>query len=325
MSKVNVISGFLGAGKTTFIKELLQKVFNGQKVVLIENEFGEIGIDGSFLKEAGIQITEMNQGCICCSLVGDFSKALSKVIEEYNPDRILIEPSGVGKLSDVVKAIDGVSGVELENSITVVDAKKAKKYLKNFGEFFNNQVENADSIILSRTADIEEEKLHECLHIIRDLNDDASVITTPWDKLDKEVLLSALTQKHDHDILEDEHHHHHHEDGECDDPNCSCHHHDHEHHYHHADEVFATVGGETVHKFSKDELDSILSKLANTDELGTVLRSKGIVSLDDDTWVEFDLVPEETEIRSCKADYIGRIVVIGSQLKEEELKKLFYI
>lgn len=352
MSKVNVISGFLGAGKTTFIKVLIEKVFKGQKVVLIENEFGEIGIDGGFLKDAGIEITEMNSGCICCSLVGDFSKALEKVIKEYCPDRIIIEPSGVGKLSDVKKAVVSVQGVELEGGITVVDAKKAKKYLKNFGEFFNNQVEHADTVVLSRTADIDEDKLSETMHIIRDLNKEAAIITTPWDELGSAALLKALSDKHAAvDIVEEEHHHHdhehehehchhdhehehehHHHDHDHDHEHCSCchdhhdHEHEHEHHHdHHADEVFQNVAGETVHKFTIEELNSILKTLANEDSFGHVLRSKGIVSLDDNSWVEFDLVPEEYEIRPSEADFTGRLVVIGSELKESEIRELLYI
>lgn len=362
MSKVNVISGFLGAGKTTFIKELLEKVFKGQKVVLIENEFGEIGIDGSFLNEAGIEITEMNSGCICCSLVGDFSKALQKVSKEYNPDRIIIEPSGVGKLSDVKKAVESVPGIEYESGITVVDAKKAKKYLKNFGEFFNNQVEYADTVVLSRTGDIEEEKLHETLHIIRDLNNGAAIITTPWESLDSNALNKALNEKHInekiiHELEEECHHEHHHEHEDHEhhhehghDEHCCCHDHEHEHHHedhehhhehehehdehccchehehhHHADEVFNTIGGETVHKFGEDELNKLLEKFASSEEYGIILRSKGIISLEDGSWREFDLVPDEIEIRQCAPDYIGRIVVIGTELKEDEIKKAIFI
>ncbi|MBR6270693.1 MAG: GTP-binding protein [Lachnospiraceae bacterium] len=374
MSKVNIISGFLGAGKTTFIKELLEKVFKGQKIVLIENEFGEIGIDVSFLKEAGIEITEMNSGCICCSLVGDFAKALAQVSERFNPDRILIEPSGVGKLSDVEIAIKGVPGIKLESGITVVDAKKAKKYLRNFGEFFNNQVQFADTVVLSRTADIDEEKLHETLHIIRELNPSAPIITTPWENLTGETLLKALSEKnpsqelaaalleaeehhrehehhHHHHDVHDEHEHHHHEHDEDEhehehhhehdedehehDHQHYEHHHDHdehehhhEHHHHHdhdADEVFDTVGGETVHSYSEEELGNILKDLAGTEKYGFVVRSKGIVPMTDGTWREFDLVPEETEVRPCAPDYSGRIVVIGTNLKEHELREILKI
>ena len=392
MAKVNVISGFLGAGKTTFIKELLEKVFKGQKVVLIENEFGEIGIDGSFLKEAGIEITEMNSGCICCTLVGDFSEALLKVEQQFHPDRIIIEPSGVGKLSDVEKAVKDAPAdahIELESGITVVDAKKARKYLKNFGEFFNNQVSFADTVVLSRTADIDDDKLSDTLTIIRELNPNAVIITTPWDQLDGEVLTRALTEQrapydvlmelekygdddddececghhhhhdhdedehehhhhhdhdedehehhHHHDHDEDEHEHHHHHDHDEDehehhphhdhdeDEHEHHHHHDHDHHHHHADEVFTSFGAETARRYEKTELDEILYRLAHTEELGKVLRSKGIVAMADGSWREFDLVPEEIEIRKCQPDYIGKVVVIGTEVDEEEVRKAFRI
>ncbi len=367
MAKVNVISGFLGAGKTTFIKELLSKVFNGQKVVLIENEFGEIGIDGSFLKAAGIEITEMNSGCICCSLVGDFSKALSKVEQQFHPDRVIIEPSGVGKLSDVEKAVKEApldAKIEFESGITVVDAKKARKYLKNFGEFFNNQVSFADTVVLSRTADIDDDTLNDTLMIIRDLNPNAIIITTPWDELTGDVLSRALTEKrspyevlmelekynedddccchhhHDDDDDDDEchhEHHHHHDDDDNDDECHHEHHHHHDddddddechhehHHHHHADDVFTSIGSETARKYDKAVLEETLNKLANTNEFGVILRSKGIVALTDGTWAEFDLVPEEIEIRECKPDYTGRVVVIGTELKEDLIKKAFGI
>lgn len=353
MAQVNIISGFLGAGKTTFIKELLSKVFNGHKVVLIENEFGEIGIDGGFLKQAGVEITEMNSGCICCSLVGDFSEALLKVEEQFHPEYILIEPSGVGKLSDVAKAVldaPADAHIELAGGITIVDAKKAKKYLANFGEFFKNQVEYADTVVLSRTGDISEEALSECLEIIRTLNPGAAIITTPWNELSGEALISALNGKNSSDELIEKmleeakhhhHHHHHHHDGEeCDDPDCCCHHHhdededdddddeceEHEHHHHHdhdADEVFTSWGRETVHKYSYEALSELLDKLANTNEYGVILRSKGMVALDDGRWCEFDLVPAEKELRIANPDYTGKICVIGTELDEVKLAAAF--
>ncbi len=355
MTKVNIISGFLGAGKTTLIKELLSKVFVGEKVVLIENEFGEIGIDGGFLKEAGVAITEMNSGCICCTLVGDFSKALQEVLAQFHPDRIIIEPSGVGKLSDVAKAVREMKGkevVELERCITVVDAQKAKVYLKNFGEFFLNQVENADVLVLSRTDSIAEEKLQACVHLLREHNTHATLITTPWDQLDQKAFESAIfVQSNPENMISLEecvHHHHHHEDHdhEChhdhEHHDHECHHdhehhdhechHDHEHqdhvchhahHHHHADEIFSSWGKETIRQYDLDELKALLHKLAETQEFGQVLRAKGIVSLHDGSWVQFDLVPQEQEIRPCGADYIGRICVIGTHLDEEALKVAF--
>ena len=368
MTKVSIISGFLGAGKTTFIKQLLTKVFNGEKVVLIENEFGEIGIDGGFLKDAGIEITEMNSGCICCTLVGDFSEALKKVLEQFHPDRILIEPSGVGKLSDVAAAVEDVESDEplyLDRKITVVDAKKAKLYMKNFGEFFVNQVESADTIVLSRTDGMKEDKLEACVTLLREHNAKAPIITTPWDELEGGVIARAITQEedllkaavhehhhhhhdhddeeccchdhdhehehhHDHDHEEHEHHHHdhdheHHHHG---DDECCCHDHDHDHghhHHHHADEVFTSWGAETVHKYDRAELEQLLEKLANTQEYGAVLRAKGIVALTDQSWIEFDLVPEEIEIRPSSPDYTGRLCVIGTDIAEDALKKAFSI
>ena len=385
MSKVTIISGFLGAGKTTFIKKLLEQVYAGQKVVLIENEFGEIGIDGGFLKDAGIQITEMNSGCICCSLVGDFGKALIKVSKEYAPDRIIIEPSGVGKLSDVVAAVEKVkdeAGLELDCFLTVADATKAKMYMKNFGEFYNDQIEHASTIVLSRTQNMDAAKLEASVALIREKNADAAIITTPWDELNGEQILSALEKKslmdellkealehsaehhHDDDDDDDEHeHHHHHHDhdgGEC----CCGHHHDddddedehehhhhhdddddedehehhhhhedggecscgcghHHHHHHHADDVFTSWGKETPHVYTKEEIEDILVKLTEKSEFGIILRAKGMVSGADGKWIYFDAVPEEYEIRDGGADYTGRICVIGQNLNEEKLLKLF--
>mgnify|MGYP004606907053 CR=1 FL=1 len=395
MAKVTIISGFLGAGKTTFIKKLLEQVYAGQKVVLIENEFGEIGIDGGFLKDAGIQITEMNSGCICCSLVGDFGKALIKVSKEYAPDRIIIEPSGVGKLSDVVAAVEKVkdeAGLELDCFLTVADATKAKMYMKNFGEFYNDQIEHAGTIVLSRTQNMDAARLEASVALIRDKNADAAIITTPWDELNGEQILSALEKKslmdellkealehsaehhHDDDDDEDEHeHHHHHEDGEecgCghhhhddddedehehhhhhheDGEKCGCghhhhdddddedeheHHHHHEdgeecscgcghHHHHHADDIFTSWGKETPHVYTKEEIEDILVKLTEKSEFGIILRAKGMVSGADGKWIYFDAVPEEYEIRDGGADYTGRICVIGQNLNEEKLEKLF--
>ena len=378
MAKVTIISGFLGAGKTTFIKKLLEQVYAGQKVVLIENEFGEIGIDGGFLKDAGIQITEMNSGCICCSLVGDFGKALIKVSKEYAPDRIIIEPSGVGKLSDVVAAVEKVkdeAGLELDCFLTVADATKAKMYMKNFGEFYNDQIEHAGTIVLSRTQNMDAAKLEASVALIRDKNAEAAIITTPWDELNGEQIVSALEKKslmdellkealehsaehHHDDDDEDEdehehHHHHHHEDGE----ECCCgHHHDddddddddededehehhhhhhhedggecscgcgHHHHHHHADDVFTSWGRETPHVYTKEEIEDILVKLTEKSEFGIILRAKGMVSGADGRWIYFDAVPEEYEIRDGGADYTGRICVIGQNLNEEKLEKLF--
>ena len=374
MTKVDIISGFLGAGKTTLIKKLLLEALKGQQVVLIENEFGEIGVDGGFLKDAGIEIREMNSGCICCSLVGDFGTALKDVIDKYHPDRIIIEPSGVGKLSDVIKAVKDLhieNEIELNSASTVVDSLKAKVYMKNFGEFFNNQIEHAGTVILSRTQNQTEEKLDAVIKMMRELNPNAHIITTPWDDLDGAQILSAMENvtnlelellaehaeaehqahehehhhhedvgecccghhhdhdgdEHHHDHDEDEHeHHHHHEDGE----ECCCgHHHDHDehdhehHHHHHADEVFTSWGVETPNKFTRQQLDEILNKLANSEEFGQILRSKGMLSDKEGKWMYFDLVPEEYEIREGNPDYTGRICVIGAELKEDALKELF--
>ena len=365
MTKVDIISGFLGAGKTTFIKKLIEEVFPGEKLVLIENEFGEIGIDGGFLKDAGVEITEMNSGCICCTLVGDFSKALQKVLTEYQPDRVIIEPSGVGKLSDVVKAIEGVkeeADIEIDGRITVVDGKKAKIYMKNFGEFFENQVEHASTIVISRTQMMKDEKIEECVHILREKNPDAAIISTPWEELGKEAVQRALEhgaeiegilEEHHHheeeECCDHEHHHHHHEEEECCDhehhhhdhdegccdhdhhhdhgPDCTCGCHDHHDHHghHHADEVFTSWGKETAHKYTEDELDFILKALTETEAYGTILRAKGIIQMEDGSWKQFDMVPEEFEIRAGQADYTGRLCVIGTDLKEDELMKLFHI
>lgn len=365
MTKVDIISGFLGAGKTTFIKKLIEEVFPGEKLVLIENEFGEIGIDGGFLKDAGVEITEMNSGCICCTLVGDFSKALQKVLTEYQPDRVIIEPSGVGKLSDVVKAIEGVkeeADIEIDGRITVVDGKKAKIYMKNFGEFFENQVEHASTIVISRTQMMKDEKIEECVHILREKNPDAAIISTPWEEVGKEAVQRALEhgaeiegilEEHHHheeeECCDHEHHHHHHEEEECCDyehhhhhhdeeccdhdhhhdhgPDCTCGCHDHHDHHghHHADEVFTSWGKETAHKYTEDELDFILKALTETEAYGTILRAKGIIQMEDGSWKQFDMVPEEFEIRAGQADYTGRLCVIGTDLKEDELMKLFHI
>lgn len=334
MTKVDIISGFLGAGKTTFIKKLIDQVFTGEKLVLIENEFGEIGIDGGFLKDAGIEITEMNSGCICCTLVGDFSKALQKVLAEYQPDRVIIEPSGVGKLSDIVRAIEDVkkdAEIEIDGRITVVDGKKAKLYLKNFGEFFEDQVKHASTIVVSRTQMMTDEKVEECIHMLRDENADAAIISTPWEQLSKDAIWHALEhgaeieglleEEHDHHHDHEEcceHDHHHHDHEEC----CE---HDHHHHHHHADEVFTSWGKETAHKYTEEELDFLVKALSETDSYGTILRSKGIIPMTDGTWKQFDLVPEEYEVRDGQADYTGRVCVIGINLKEDELLKLFHI
>lgn len=357
MTRIDIISGFLGAGKTTLIKKLLGDALKGQQVVLIENEFGEIGIDGGFLKDAGIEIREMNSGCICCSLVGDFGKALKKVLETYAPDRILIEPSGVGKLSDVIKAVEKVDSRDLilNSFTTVVDAKKAKIYMKNFGEFFNNQVENANSIILSRTAGMDPAKLSAAIALLREKNPEATLITTPWEELDGKTILAAMEKRstleaalreleqeaetheehdhccHHHDHEEEEcsdpdcacHHHHDHEEEECDDPDCACHHH-HHHHGHDADEVFVSWGTETPRKFTEDELRHILAQL-ESGEYGTVLRSKGLVDAADGQWLYFDYVPGEPDIRRGAPGVTGRICVIGSQLKEDKLQALFNV
>lgn len=335
MTKVDIISGFLGAGKTTFIKLLIENIFAGEKLVLIENEFGEIGIDGGFLKDAGIEITEMNSGCICCTLVGDFSRALQKVIEEYHPDRVLIEPSGVGKLSDVARAVERVkkeAEIEIDGRITIVDGKKAKMYLENFGEFYRDQVAYADTIVMSRTQLMEAHKIEECVKVLREENKEAAIISTPWDKLSSEAIEHAFSSDsqlegifeeeecpvcgHHHHHEEECHHGHHHE-GEC--------HHGQHHEHHHADEVFTSWGQETAHKYTEEELDFLLKALSETEGYGTILRAKGIIEMENGTWKQFDLVPQEYEVRESTADYAGRLCVIGTDLNEEELMRLFHL
>lgn len=320
MAKIDIISGFLGAGKTTLIKKLIAEAFEGEKLVLIENEFGEIGIDGGFLKEAGIQITEMNSGCICCSLVGDFGEALKEVLTKYSPDRVIIEPSGVGKLSDVIKAVKNIGDeVQINSTATVVDASKCKMYMKNYGEFYNNQIEYAGTVILSRTQNVSADKLDACLKMIREKNEEASIITTPWDDIQGKNIVEAMEKVNslEKELLEEHEHHHH--DGEC-----GCGHH-HEHGHHHADEVFTSWGVETPNKYDKEELSEILRKLSETDDYGNILRAKGMLPCTDGKWMFFDLVPEEYEIREGKPDFTGRICVIGAELKEDALKQLFNV
>ena len=341
MVKIDIISGFLGAGKTTLIKKLLKDGFQGEQVVLIENEFGEIGIDGGFLKEAGIQIREMNSGCICCSLVGDFGTSLKEVVTKYNPDRILIEPSGVGKLSDVIKAVQGVQDevdIKLNSYTTVVDAKKCKMYMKNFGEFFDNQIQYAGAIIMSRTDIASEKKVQESLELLRSLNKDAAIITTPIENLDGKKLVEVMEHpvSLEQEMLEEEHEHHHHHDGEC---GCGHDHEEHEHHHHHdgecgcghdhehhhADEVFTSWGRETIKKYTREGLENILEALSESDKYGIILRAKGMLPAEDGTWIYFDMVPEETEIREGAPEYTGRLCVIGSKLDEHALEELFGI
>ena len=339
MTKIDIFSGFLGAGKTTLIKKLIREAFEGEKLVLIENEFGEIGIDGGFLKDSGINITEMNSGCICCSLVGDFGTALQEVLDRYHPDRIIIEPSGVGKLSDVIRAVAGIvednDGVVLNGYVTVADAVKCKMYMKNFGEFYNNQIENAKTIVLSRTGSISDEKLETALALIREKNDTASIITTPWEDISGKQILGAIEGDNSFlmDRMEEEvcpecgHHHHDHECGHDHHHSHECHH-DHEcsHHHHHADDVFTSLGMESAHKYSEDELTEILKTLSNEDNgMGNILRAKGIVPAVEGEWFHFDLVPGEYEIRRGGADYTGRLCVIGADLKEDQIRQLFRI
>ena len=325
MVKIDIISGFLGAGKTTLIKKLLQDAFKGQQVVLIENEFGEIGIDGGFLKDAGIEIKEMNSGCICCSLVGDFGTALKEVVEKYHPDRIVIEPSGVGKLSDVIHAVENLhleadGEVKLNSAVTVVDVLKCKMYLKNFGEFFKNQVEAAGTIILSRTdtKKATPEKIEAAIELIRELNPDATIITTPVEDLGGQKILDTIEgMKIDLSHVEEEHDH-------CCDHD---HHHDHdheEHEHHHADEVFTSWGKETVRKYSREEIEKILKTLSEEDSYGMILRAKGMLESEDGVWTYFDMVPEEVDIREGSAEYTGRICVIGSKLDEAKLEQLWF-
>ena len=403
-TKIDIISGFLGAGKTTLIKKLLKEAYADEQVVLIENEFGEIGIDGGFLKEAGIEIREMNSGCICCSLVGDFGTSLKEVVDKYHPDRILIEPSGVGKLSDVIKAVQGVQGdvdIVLNSYTTVVDAKKCKMYMRNFGEFFNNQVEYAGAIIMSRTDIIDEKKAQQAMELLRGINAKAAIITTPIEKLDGKKILEVMEKPvsleedlevmekpvsleeelmaeeevcpecghvhehgehhhhdhddecgcgHDHDEHEHEHehdeheHHHdhdeheHHHDDECGcghdhdehehhhhdhDHECGCGHDHHDHHHHHADEVFTSWGRETIKKYTREGLEKMLEALSASEDYGIILRAKGMLPAEDGTWIYFDMVPEETEIREGAPEYTGRLCVIGSKLKEDKLAELF--
>lgn len=327
MTKIDVYSGFLGAGKTTLIKKLIKEAYAGEKVVLIENEFGEIGVDGGFLKDSGVNITEMNSGCICCSLVGDFAKALKQVEEQYAPDRIIIEPSGVGKLSDVIRAVERAN---VENSVlnafcAVVDANKCKMYMKNFGEFFIDQVKNASCVVLSHTTGMSEEKLHACIEALKAVNPDANYVTAEWDKLDGKTILAAMEKKDSLDAElkklaeEYEHEHHHHDD----DDDCCCHDHEHEHHHHHhADEVFTSWGLETAHKFTGEELKNALQALQNEEKYGTVLRAKGIVD-GGEHWWHFDYVPGEPDVRTGAAGATGRLCVIGCKLNEDALKELF--
>lgn len=317
MSKIDIISGFLGAGKTTLIKKLIAEAYQNEKIVLIENEFGEIGIDGTFLKDSGVTINEMNSGCICCSLVGDFETSLKEVLDTYHPDRVIIEPSGVGKLSDVIKAVSTINSdeMELDNFINVVDAKKCRMYTKNFGEFYNNQVEHASLIVLSRSQDLTEFQLKECLDILKGLNDHSPIITTAWDKLNGLDIINAcevniqeeLLHEHDHECCGHDHHEHDHE--------CGC-----GHHHHHADEVFNSIGFDTVKKYNEVELSDILNKLCNDDN---VLRAKGFVDSGNEDWWYFDLVPGEFEIRLGKPIYTGQVCVIGKDLDENTIKELF--
>ena len=324
MVKIDIISGFLGAGKTTLIKKLLKEAFEGEQVVLIENEFGEIGIDGGFLKDAGIEIREMNSGCICCSLVGDFGASLKEVVEKYHPDRIMIEPSGVGKLSDVIKAVQGVEedvDIQLNSYTTVVDAKKCKMYMRNFGEFFDNQVQYAGAIIMSRTDIVDEKKAMESMELLRSINEKAAIITTPIEKLDGKKILEVMEHPVSlaDELLKEEHEHHHHHDH---DEECGCGHH-HDHHHHHADEVFTSWGRETIKKFTREGLEKMLESLSASEEYGVILRAKGMLPAEDGTWIYFDMVPEETEIREGSPEYTGRLCVIGSKLKEDKLAELF--
>lgn len=330
MTKITIFSGFLGAGKTTLIKKLIKEGYNGEKLVLIENEFGQIGIDGGFLKDAGIEITEMNSGCICCSLVGDFGEALVKVLEEYKPDRILIEPSGVGKLSDVINAVRKIDAhdVELDGFTTVVDAKKCKMYQKNFGEFFDNQITYASCIILSHTAGLSQEKLNEAVALLRKFNPAAPIVTTEWDELSGSQLVDAMTQKNTLDnelksLLEQEHHHHDHDHDEHE--HCCHHDHDHEHHHHHADEVFTSWGAETPRPYSIEAITAALEALADEEKYGIVLRAKGIVAGEDGQWIHFDYIPGVPDVRHGSAETTGRLCVIGSKLNEEAVAKLFCV
>jgi len=370
MTKVDIFSGFLGAGKTTLIKKLIEEAYQGEKLVLIENEFGEIAVDGGFLQDAGVEITEMSQGCICCSLVGDFGDALRKVMEQFAPDRILIEPSGVGKLSDIIRAVQNlnIEGVELNSFTTVADANKCKMYAKNFGEFYDDQISHANSIVLSRTDGISQEKLDACVALLRERNQIATIITTPWDQLTGAQILETMEHKstlteelkalaeetskrneeleeehehhhhhhhHDHDEDHDEHEHedhdhedHDHEDHDDDEHEEHEHHHHHHHHHHHdgehdADEIFTSWGVETFHKYSKEAIEAKLKELENNEKYGLVLRAKGIVDGGEEGWIYFDYVPGEVDVRSGSAIPMGRLCVIGSELKEDALQELF--
>ena len=363
MTKIDIVSGFLGAGKTTLIKKLLAEAYQGEKLVLIENEFGEISIDGGFLKDAGVQISEMSSGCICCSLVGDFNRALKEVKSQFDPDRILIEPSGVGKLSDVIVAVENTvrdePDMKLNSFVTVADASKVKVYMKNFGEFYNNQIESAGTIILSRTQKLSHEKLEAAAALLREKNPTAAILTTPWDELDGKTILSAVEKvslaeellekmraeheadAHEHEHEHEHHHHDHEHEHEHDHDHDHEHHHDHEehehhhhdgecddpacachHHHHHADEVFTSWGAETVNTYTRADIEGILTALDSGD-YGAILRSKGIVPCGDGQWLHFDYVPQEHEVRFGPADYTGRLCVIGSQLDEARLKELF--
>ena len=352
MTKIDIISGFLGAGKTTFIKKMLEDVFQGEKIVLIENEFGEIGIDGGFLKDSGIEISELNSGCICCSLVGDFGKNLREVMERFHPDRILIEPSGVGKLSDVMKSVQEVeeeNEVKLNGRITVVNTPKATKQMKAFGEFFNNQIEYATVAVLSRTQNVKPEQTEIVAAAIREKNPKAAIITTPWDDIDGKQIYKVIEQQKtmEEELMEEHHHHHHHHDhGEdctcgCHDhehhhehhhehgEGCTCgchdheHHHEHGHHHHHADEIFTSWGKETPHVFERETIEHALKAFCDTKDYGTILRAKGIVPCKDGTWIYFDMVDGEYELRTGEADYTGRLCVIGTDVEEGKLMELF--
>lgn len=341
MIKVDIFSGFLGAGKTTLIKKLIEEAYKGEKVVLIENEFGEIGIDSGFLKDSGVQINEMNSGCICCSLVGDFGKALRQVVAEFAPERILIEPSGVGKLSDIIEAVENLhlENVKLNGFTTVVDAGKAKIYMKNFGEFFNNQVEHASSIILSHTARLSEEKLQQAVALLREHNPQAVIITTDWDKLSGQQILAAMERRdtieaaleylaHEHSEHDHCDHDHDHDHEHCDHDHEHCHHdhdhdHHHDHHHHHADEIFDSIGEETARKYSSEEIENALQALGDQQKYGLVLRAKGIVEGTDGQWIHFDYVPGEADVRKGSAEVTGRLCVIGSGLDQQAIAQLF--
>ena len=329
MTKIDIFSGFLGAGKTTLIRKLIKEAYAGEKIVLIENEFGEIAVDGDFLHDAGVNITEMNSGCICCTLVGDFKKALRQVMDTYAPDRILIEPSGVGKLSDVALAVAGIDGAEIGSKVTVVDASKAKMYMRNFGEFFNDQVASADVIILSRTGNISDQKTEAAVALLKGLNEHASIVSTPWDRIDGSLIKKAMDDadsleldldalRREHEEHEKEHHHHDHDDEDE-------HEHHHHHHHHDADEIFQSWGLETAKKFTEESLSEKLDDLSDGVNYGIVLRAKGILDASDGDWLYFDYVPGEKNIRRGPAMVTGRFCVIGSRLQEEALKELFEV